>query len=575
MTITHFSPTTSVASGTVRLTGAQALVRVLENSDIRNFFGIVGGNLTGIFKELDSRPELNYTGCRHEAAGAFMATAVYNSTGQLAVALGELGPGTLNLASGLGVAFNNNLPMIAISSTWPAEKTTPLVGTMMELDGIAATSAVTKWSARVAVASRIPSLVRWAIREALTGRPGPVHLDIPGDVLKAEHDYNAAELDAPIQHFLPAGRTPADPAQVIEAAKLIGEGRRILLLGGGGVVHADATEEFRRLAAKLGAASTVTQMAIGVVRTDSPDFIGHAGALGGVPVVRAFQEADVVIAVGCKFSSWIKDGNDSLVAGWPLQQLIHIDVDPTAIGRAQPVSVGLVGDAKAILSQLLEAVGQDAVSDPEWLASLVADQQERERELGRLADDPRLHPAAVAIEIGAALPEDALVVYDGGHTSFWTNDLTPAFKPRTRFNDPGMAQIGFGTPFALGLKTANPEKAVFNVTGDGSFGFTLQELDTARRYGLAVINVIHNNESWGVIEQGQRNAGFEHGAQLTGTDYAAIARGFGCFGETVTVRSEIGPAIRRALESGLPAVLDVRTWFDPHPNMSYFGGTLR
>jgi thiamine pyrophosphate-dependent acetolactate synthase large subunit-like protein len=172
------------------------------------------------------------------------------------------------------------------------------------------------------------------------------------------------------------------------------------------------------------------------------------------------------------------------------------------------------------------------------------------------------------------LPDDALVVYDGGHTSFWTNDLTPALKPRTRFNDPGMAQLGFGTPFAHGIKALFRDRTVVSVTGDGSFGFTIAELDTARRYGLDVIHVIHNNELWGVIAKSQRAAGFELGLDLSGTDYAAIAQGFGCYGETVTDPAEIEPAFRRAQQSGLPAVLDIRTIWTEHPNEAAFGGTL-
>lgn len=574
MTLIHDAGTTTPAR-TVRLTGAQALVRVLRAAGIEDYFGIVGGNLKDIFGALGAENDIRYTGVRHEASGGFMAAAVFNSTGRLGVALAELGPGTVNLASGLGMAFNNHLPVLAITSAWPDSRVSPLIGTMMEVDGIAATAAVTKWSARVMRTDRIPSLARWAIREALTGSPGPVHLDIPSDVLTKEWDFDESDLETNIAHFLPSGRTPADPSQIARAAALIAQGSRILLIAGGGVVHAEATPAFRALAGELGAAATATQMAIGVVPTDSESFIGHAGALGGVPVVRAFQEADVVIAVGCKFGSWTKDGTTSLVPGWPTQALIQIDIDPSAIGRAQPAAVGLLGDAQAVLEQLRAAVAPTSRSDAGWLRSLVDDQRRRGEELDELASGADLHPAAVAKEIGLWLPADSLVVYDGGHTSFWTNDLTPAFEPRTRFNDSGMAQLGFGLPFALALRSVHPDRTVVSITGDGSFGFTLAELDTARRYGLNVISIIHNNESWGVIERGQRGAGFEFGAQLVGTDYASIARGFGCHGESVTEAEQIKPALDRALNSGLPAVVDIRTWFDPHPNMRFFGATLR
>ena len=153
-----------------------------------------------------------------------------------------------------------------------------------------------------------------------------------------------------------------------------------------------------------------------------------------------------------------------------------------------------------------------------------------------------MHPAALARAIGRALPHDALAVYDGGHTTFWSNDLTPVHAVRTRFHDPGMSQLGFGLPYALALQLAHPQRPVFHLTGDGSFGFTLQELDTARRYRLPVITLIHNNEAWGIIRAGQRKQyDFEFATSLEGTDYAAIARGFGCHGDTVTQPDQVAP----------------------------------
>ncbi len=186
-----------------------------------------------------------------------------------------------------------------------------------------------------------------------------------------------------------------------------------------------------------------------------------------------------------------------------------------------------------------------------------------------------MHPAALAKAIGDWLPHDALAVFDGGHTTFWSNDLTPVSAPRTRFHDPGMAHLGFGLPYALALQAAHPGRAVVNITGDGAFGFTLSELDTARRHGLPVVTVIHDNAAWGVIRFGQARAGFELDTALEGMDYAAVARGFGCHGERVTALEEVRPALDRALGSGLPAVVDVQTRFVPHPSLPLFAAMGR
>jgi acetolactate synthase-1/2/3 large subunit len=188
--------------------------------------------------------------------------------------------------------------------------------------------------------------------------------------------------------------------------------------------------------------------------------------------------------------------------------------------------------------------------------------------------DP-LHPAALADEIGRALPADSLVVYDGGHTTFWSNDFTPATEPRTRFHEPGMAHLGFGLPYALALKREFPRRCVVNITGDGAFGFTLGELDTARRHGIAAVHVIHNNAAWGVIRLGQSRRGFELGTSLEGTDYVAIAQAFGAHAERVEERAQVAGALERALESGLPAVIDARVRFETHPQMPRFAAAGR
>jgi acetolactate synthase-1/2/3 large subunit len=255
--------------------------------------------------------------------------------------------------------------------------------------------------------------------------------------------------------------------------------------------------------------------------------------------------------------------------------VIQVDADPAMLGRLFPVEVPIVGDAKAGLAQLLEALADRTATaqlDSPWVRSLVDEYRAHRASIDALAEqvsDP-MHPATLAKELGEWLPEDALVVYDGGHTTFWSNELTPAHDTRTRFHDPGMAHLGFGTPWALALKLHHPGRPVINTIGDGSFGFTIQELDTARRYGLNVINVLHDNASFGIIRAGQEAGGFELGTELAGTDYVEVARAFGCHGEHVQRREEIKPALTRALESGLPAVVDAHVFFENYPYLEGF-----
>ena len=319
-------------------------------------------------------------------------------------------------------------------------------------------------------------------------------------------------------------------------------------------------------------------MALGVVASHSPHFIGQGGLIAGEPVLQALAQADVILSVGCRWSSWLWDEHGPLARR--THRLININTDPAALGAPALHEVAMPADAGLALADLIAALAAAGPlqGDPAWLPSLQAQYAEYAAKLDALADDSGagMHPAALARAVALALPADALATVDGGHTSVWSNHFTPVQAVRTRLHEPGMSQLGFGLPAALAWQLLHPDRPVFNLTGDGSFGFTLNELDSARRGGLPVVTVIHNNAAWGIIRQGQRKQfDFELGSGLEGTDYAAIARGFGCHGETVRQPDQVAPAIARALASGRPAVLDCITRFEPHPAMPGFGSMNR
>jgi thiamine pyrophosphate-dependent acetolactate synthase large subunit-like protein len=449
----------------------------------------------------------------------------------------------------------------------------PHSGMFMDLDAVQLFKPITKWNAVVNDPRRIPELVHRAFRGALTGRPGPVHLDIPQDVLSASAEFSDDVLDIPPAQYRPtAGPRPAAHL-VREAVDFLRHARRPLIVAGGGVVASGAEARLRELASRLRAPVIATQMALGVVATDGPHFIGHGGIIGGDVLPVALAQADIVIAFGCRFSSWMWDERGPLVG--QQQRLINVNIDPAALGQPVRHDVAMVADAGLALADILEAlegVAPLAVED-DWLPRLRALRAAYEKQFEQSDGGTGImHPAALSRAVASALPDDALIVYDGGHTTFWSNDIIPAYRTRTRFHDPGMCQLGFGLPYALSLQVQNPASPVVNITGDGSFGFTVQELDTAQRYRLPVITIVHNNAAWGIIRAGQRaQLDFELGTGLEGTDYAAIARGFGCFGETVSMVDDLAPALRRAFESGMPAVLDCHTRFVPHPCLKAFG----
>jgi thiamine pyrophosphate-dependent acetolactate synthase large subunit-like protein len=225
-------------------------------------------------------------------------------------------------------------------------------------------------------------------------------------------------------------------------------------------------------------------MALGVVASDSPHFIGHGGLIAGEAVRSAFERADVILAVGCRHSSWMWDERGPFVRRG--HRTISINIDPSALGQPAVHEVAMQADAAQALDDLLAACDDDVASAVEggWLSGAREVRATYEQKLAGLAQQRGevMHPAALARAIADALPPEALAVYDGGHTTFWSNDFTPVREVRTRFHDPGMSQLGFGLPYALALQAQQPGRPVVNITGDGSFGFTLAELDTARRY---------------------------------------------------------------------------------------------
>lgn len=563
---------------TLQLTGAQALVRLLAGEQISHVYGLVGGKLSPLLHAIAQQPGLRFIGTRHEAAGPMMAAGTFAGSGQIAVAVAEMGPGGLNMVSGLGVAFNNHLPLLAITTNQHRAAAYPHSGMFMDLDTVAASRPVTKWNAVVHDARRMPEIVRRALREALGGRPGPVHLDIPQDVLTQVCSFRDDEFDLAPGRYRAIGRPRPDAQALAQAATLLQGARRPLIVAGGGVVASGAAAQVRALAERLRCPVIATQMALGVVPTDSAHFIGHGGLIAGAPIKEAFAAADVILSVGCRWSSWMWDEQGPYARR--AHRTIAINIDPSALGQPVLHEVAMQADAGAALDDLLATFDAEwqPQAEPDWLLQRQAARRQYAAQFAAASSEAgqAMHPAALAREIAQALPGDARVVYDGGHTTFWSNDLTPVREVRTRFHEPGMSHLGFGLPYALALSATQPDRPSVLITGDGSFGFTLNELDTARRYGLPVLVIIHNNEAWGIIRAGQKAAlDFELGTSLQGTDYAAIARGFGCHGERVDALHEVGPAIARALASGLPAVLDCRTRFVPHPSMPLFGSMNR
>lgn len=548
------------------------LLKILKKHGIRNIFCLPAAQLGMVMDGASKDPYFNYITTRHEEAAGHMAHAVGKLTDSMAVCFGTVGPGATNLLPGVAAAWADNIPMLVLTANNPSRSIDPGRDLLQGADHISIYKSVTKWSATIRYPDRAAELIERAIHIARSGRPGPVHLDIPVDIgaSPCEHDLDSIPSIARVRP-VPNRR---DMERVVE---LLSNAARPVLIAGGGVARSDGVEEFRALMDITHFPATATMNGRGIVPRDYGAFVGCGGILAGSGAVKALQEADVILSVGCKFSSWIAVNKPPLFPVPEGQKIIQVDTDYETLGRTVPLEMGLLGDAREFLDLLCGMLdGKSFKADQKWIKSVVAARQEYVGEINAIADQMTtegtniLNEAAAAREISRLLPEDAIVVFDGGQTMEWTNSFIHPSHPRNFLFGPGMGHLGMGTPFANAAKLLNPDRTVVLITGDGAMGCTAQELETAARCGLNIIVIVFNDSCWGMYrpfgEMLFENKDF--GMKLSDVNFAALAESYGCAGEAVTL-DELPAAFKRATKAKRPVVLDLQVDFTPHP-MDFF-----
>jgi len=543
----------------MELTCGEVIAKSLKKEGVKYVFGVPGGQLFPFIEGVSREEGMRVITTRHEENAAHMADAVSRLTGNIGVCFGTTGPGATNMLPGVAAAYADSIPLLAITPNNQTFCTYPFIGSLQDGDHKSLYSSVTKWNAVIQDWHRIPELIHTAFRIALSGRPGPVHLDIPADIMFKK---GVLESISEPESYRPFGRVRANQSVVERALGMLGDAKQPLLVAGGGVVRSEGWEEFFQLVKATGIPATTTPMGAGCLPASFEGFFGAGGWLGGDAVMKALQEADVVLAVGCRFSTWLGNGRPPIMGG-PRQQIIHVDIDPERIGHNADVALGIVSDAKTFLQDILELARskkRPVKMDSKWPNALLATYKAYlDKALGIANMDSKpMNQATVAKEVAEFMDEDAIVCFDGGQAMEWSNTFVKVRHPKHKLFTPGMGHLGFGQPFANAAKLCHPDTQVINIAGDGGFGCTLQELETAVRYNLPVINVISNDRAWGMIKGGQV-ALYNHpvGVDLSDAHYAEIARGFGAYGERVTDPKDIKPALKRAKESGKPAVIDV------------------
>jgi acetolactate synthase-1/2/3 large subunit len=554
-------------------TVSSVLLKILKKHGIRHVFGLPAAQIGQVMDGAGKDRWFTYMTTRHEEAAGHMATAVAKTTDDMAVCFGTVGPGTTNMVPGVAAAYADNIPLLALTPNNQSWLVEPNQDLLQNAEQLKLYSAITKWNACIRYPQRAGELVERAIHIARTGRPGPVHLDIPVDIGYAPCQHDLASIPS----IEPPRPVPAwsDLARVVDALRTA---QRPVLVAGGGIARSGATEAFRELVRLTGFAAVTTPNGYGIIARDCPTHIGSSGILGGTAFVRALQEADLILGIGCKFSTWMPVNKPPLYPMPPGQRVIQVDIESAVLGRNVPLWAGLVADAREFIEALnKELGGLRYAADRSWIAALLEDRARYRAQVEAIADavtTPNtglLNEAAIARTLSRLIPDEAIVVFDGGQTMQWTHTFIQPSHPQRFVFNPGMGHLGMGLPYANGAKAAHPELPVVNITGDGAMGCTIQELETAARYGLNAVHVVMNDSCWGMYrplgENLMQNENF--GTKLTNVDFATVARGFGCHGERVHTLEDLPAAFVRARDSGRPAVVDVACDFTAHP-MDFF-----
>lgn len=534
------------------MTGAEAVVEILRQEEVPFVAGIPGSGVMDYLDVLYRTGAPRYILVRHEQVAAHMALGYAELTGRPAVALVSRSPGASNTVIGVQAAAVEGSPMVLLSSH--VMSTARGLGAFQEIDLESVFRPITKMSVEVRAPTRVPEVLQEAFRVATSGRPGPVHVSIPLDFPNTEV---AGALAPPSTTVL--GRLAPNPVALGRAVDLLAAAERPVIIAGGGVTKSGAAGRVLALAELLGAAVANTWEKKAVV-DDHPLAVGNIGRGGAGSSATALREADVVLAVGVRFSEFATE--DYRLQFTAAQSLIQVDVDPATVGRVYPVTVGMAADADVALEAIIERLkpAVDPAGHQQWRGRIAALRQDWERQIDDLDYDARpIASARVVRDLRAVTARDAVVCTDSGNFNYFLARYYPATTPGAFLYPAGAGPMGCGLPAAMGVKAAFPDRQVVAVAGDGGFAMTMQDLETCVRERLDVVVVVMNNFAYGNIKlRQQRKFGNRLiGSELTNPDFGEVARLFGAHGETVTDPDELQPAFRRALEAGRPAVIDV------------------
>ena len=537
----------------MHISGAQMVIEALIAENVDTVFGYPGGAIMNVYDEIYKQDGFEHILTRHEQAAIHAAEGYSKVTGKVGVAMITSGPGFTNAVTGLADAYMDSIPMVVISGQVPMS----LIGTdaFQEIDAIGISRACTKHNYLVTDAKDLPRIMKEAFHIAATGRPGPVHVDIPKDVT-AQIEAFVYPDTVNIPTYKP--HTKGNKRQIKKAVEAIAEAKRPLFYLGGGIINSNAAEEVREFVKMTGIPAVETFMARGTLHHEDPLLISMLGMHGSYAANMAMSETDLVIALGARFDDRVtgKLSEFAKHAG-----VIHVDIDPASISKLVHADFPIVGDIKGVVNEMMAVAKEkvDAEVYVPWLETI--SHFEKLHPLQYFEDSDRLKPQWCIERVGEILGDDANISTDVGQHQMWTAQFYPFSRPRQFISSGGLGTMGFGFPAAIGVKRGAMDKVSINFTGDGSILMNIQELMTAVEKKLPVINIILNNNYLGMVRQWQtlfydkRHAETDLSVQ---PDFVMLAQSFGGVGYVVKTKEEFDAALKDAIEKNVVALIDVR-----------------
>lgn len=537
----------------MQLNGSEMIIHALKNEGVKVVFGYPGGAALNIYDEIYKQNFFEHILTRHEQAAIHAADGYARASGEVGVAIVTSGPGFTNAVTGIATAYMDSIPLVIISGQVP----TTLIGTdaFQEIDAVGISRPCTKHNFLVKSIEELPRILKEAFYIARSGRPGPVHIDLPKDISATIGEFNYPN-EIKLQTYKPTYK--GNPRQIKKVSQAILESKKPLLYIGGGCVASKSSNLIREFCEITHIPVVETLMARGIMPYNHPDLLGMVGMHGSYVANMAMSETDLIIALGARFDDRVT-GKLSEFAKYA--QIIHIDIDPSSISKIVDVTYPIVGDVSSVLEELLGLIKNDfeVKNILPWKETL-----ERYNKLHPLSyEDSQevLKPQWIIKKVGEILGNEALISTDVGQHQMWAAQFYPFNFPRQFITSGGLGTMGFGLPAAMGAKKAFPKKVSINITGDGSILMNIQELMTCSVYNIPVINIILNNNYLGMVRQWQT---FFYENRYSNTnleiqpDFIKLAESFGGVGFVVNTKDEFVESLNKAINSNKSALLDVR-----------------